>query len=92
MNELRDYYRGRIRERIAELEPLSAELAAGRAGDGERSAVRQVAHQLKGTGASYGFPAVSESAAVVDGAADDDLAGALADLLAVLHAELAEET
>ena len=47
-----------LREQRAELR------GACEAGDGE--AVRQLAHKLRGTGGSYGFPAITAAAAAVE--------------------------
>ena len=95
MNELQLYYVGSLKERWAELGALRSKLADQGAGapadDGAVDTVRKIAHRLKGTGASYGFPAISESAARVEEAAEALQApdgGEAGDLLETLDAFL----
>jgi len=72
MDELRSIYRQEIREH---LETLSDALAALDRGEvAAREVIRSVAHQLKGSGASFGFPEITDRAAAVMDAGDEDLA------------------
>lgn len=84
MDELWDYYRGRLNERVDELRALQPI-------ETHDDAIRRVAHQLRGTGASYGFHAVSEAAGAVEDAAPEALAEALETLIGVLRREAATE-
>ena len=64
--ELRRYFAGRLPARIAEIEEaLAAARAAGWTGEPLRTAHR-LAHSLKGAGATFGFPEVSELARGLD--------------------------
>lgn len=57
---LRGEYLQHIRRRLAELDALEAALA----GDADAlAAVRRLAHQLRGSGGFYGFPAITAAAA-----------------------------
>lgn len=53
---------------VAELEALLRQLAADPLAAAARARAKKLAHDLKGAGGSYGFPAVSASAAELYGA------------------------
>ncbi|HWO88029.1 MAG TPA: response regulator [Gemmatimonadales bacterium] len=76
-------YRGRL---PAYAERIEAEL---RAMESERDAaalrLRAVAHELRGSGGSYGFPEISDAARAVELAADDELHAAASSLAAILR-------
>ncbi len=76
MEELQAYYRRSLQDRIVELEE------AGEALD----AVRRIAHRLKGTGASYGFPEITRAAERVLRSPDAGLAQSTAAMVEVLRA------
>lgn len=60
--ELRQYFAGRLPARLDEIEAaVAAARAAGWTGEPLRTAHR-LAHSLKGAGATFGFPQVSELA------------------------------
>ena len=82
MDEIQQFFREAVVDQIHALERLM-----GRVASGDESAIeitRRIAHSLKGSGTSYGFPEVTESAARVEGADDTALHGALADLCVTL--------
>ena len=75
-----------VRERIAGLPAVVASLEAARA-SGDATAVRRVAHRVRGTAASYGFPALTEAAArCEDALASGDLPSASAQVQALVDA------
>jgi len=82
VTELQDFY---LASMPAQIEALETALAALNDGDeSARDSINRVAHQLKGSGASYGFPEITSRALEVLKASDPDHAGAtraLADLL-----------
>lgn len=82
MKELRDFYLESLGSRI---EALEAALAAFEQGEsGARDSFGRVAHQLKGSGASYGLPEVTDRAVEVLDASDENFsvtARSLIDLL-----------
>lgn len=83
MDELRRTYRRALPGRIAALEGARD---AALAGDVEAGAtVRRVAHSLRGSGGTYGFPEVSAAAAAVEESTDIELAPRLDALLTVLR-------
>lgn len=81
MDELQQFFRDSIVDQLRALEAL-----ADRVGSGDADAlaqVRTIAHSLKGSGASYGFPEVSEAAARIE-SNRDRIDKELADLCATL--------
>jgi HPt (histidine-containing phosphotransfer) domain-containing protein len=88
MDELQRMYRDALRTRLAVLESARAELANGGDRVGERAgeedalaaSVRRLAHTLRGSGATYGFPEITRAAE----AAEDAPAGQLVDRLDAL--------
>lgn len=80
MDDLQTTYRRALPGRIAELE------AAGSAGGGAADAtIRGIAHALRGSGATYGFPQVTSAAAAVEESDSDHLQERVNDLIAVLR-------
>lgn len=71
----------------ARIEELSQALASWQEGDAEGlELVRRIAHRLRGSGASYGFPAISESAAALEDAPESDVPERAAAFIEVLCA------
>lgn len=89
MTDLSAIYRQALPGRIAALEQ-----AAGRAGqDAEAAAsVRRIAHALRGSGGTYGFPEVSIAAAAAEDAAEGELIQRVDELLATLRSIVAVES
>ena len=83
MDELKRAYRKALPGRIAALEGARAAAASG---DAEAAAtIRRVAHSLRGSGGTYGFPEVSAAATAVEDAAANELPAALDALIAMLY-------
>ncbi len=82
MDRLVTEFRQRLRERIEALTSARAALAHDPAA---RTLVRNVAHALKGSGGTYGFPEVSGAAAAAEQAADETLGDRVDALVAVLR-------
>src|SRR6185436_13525703 len=71
MRELRVWYRDRLPARIAALEAARTALEAR---DPEAlESLRRIAHMLHGSGATYGFPEISEAARRLENAPEDGL-------------------
>src|SRR6185503_19910084 len=83
MRELRAGYRNRLPTRIAALETALDGICRQDADAVE--ALRRIAHQLRGSGATYGFPEISQAARDVEEAGHPDLPAALRALLAALR-------
>ena len=82
MRDLQAAYRRNLPSLISELQTAASALRVARAGADEE--VRRLAHQLKGSGGSYGFPEVSDAAAAVLSASDDDGVATVDQLLSVM--------
>lgn len=82
MRDLQAAYRRTLPSLIRDLEEAASGLRLGRAGADE--SVHRLAHQLKGSGGSYGFPEVSAAAAAVLAAEPDDAVDAVTGLLEVM--------
>jgi two-component system cell cycle response regulator len=89
MRELRAWYRNRLAARILALEAARSALAL-RVTEAVTS-LRRMAHQLRGSGATYGFPEISESARALEEAPDGELLGPVNLLLDTLR-KAAEST
>jgi len=89
MKQLRNAYRQSLP--LAK-EALEASLRTLNSSPDESSAsLKRIAHQLRGSGASFGFPAISESAAILEDAGPDGIAGAAASLLETISQSAASE-
>src|SRR5687768_6762552 len=83
MRELRAWYRNRLPTRIGALE---AALEGIRVQNADAVAtVRRIAHQLRGSGATYGFPEISQTARAVEEGEEKALPEALRALLQTLR-------
>jgi DNA-binding response OmpR family regulator len=82
VDEIQQFFRDAVVDQIQTLERLMDRVAVGDTSAIEIS--RRIAHSLKGSGTSYGFPEVTESAARVEGVDDAILRDALADLCVTL--------
>lgn len=78
MDDLQTTYRRALPGRIAELE-------AAASADNAEAAIRSIAHALRGSGATYGFPQVTAAAAAVEEADTGDLQARVNELIAVMH-------
>jgi CheY-like chemotaxis protein len=82
-DDLRAHYRQALPSRIAALE---------RARDaGADSEVLGIAHALRGSGATYGFPAVTAAAAAVEAATADEMRARTDELIAALRAVVEDD-
>ncbi|MDH3285272.1 MAG: response regulator [Acidobacteriota bacterium] len=83
MRDLRAFFREGIVARIKALE--SAKRALVRGDQSATEAIRRIAHSLRGSGGTYGFPEVTTSAASVEDCAAEDLTETLDALLETLR-------
>ncbi len=84
MDELRRWYVGVLVDRTSELEKALDLLTAG----GDRHAiatVRTIAHTLRGSGATYGFPDISTAAAAVEDSPEGEVAASTRRLIVALQ-------
>lgn len=87
MTDLKAYYLAALPGRI---EALHSALKSGTEDEAARAAIRRIAHSLKGSGASYGFPRISEAADAAEHASDEELVAQVQGLLEVLRRTIAE--
>jgi len=71
MTELKSWYRERIPARIAALEEIREQLKTP--SPESTATVRRIAHSLRGSGATYGFSEITESARMVEESQEDEL-------------------
>lgn len=83
MRELRTWYRNRLPARITALETALEGL--GRNDQESIATVRRTAHQLRGSGATYGFPEISEAAKSLEEAPEGAMAGCIGTLIDTLR-------
>jgi diguanylate cyclase (GGDEF)-like protein len=82
MTGLKLWYREHLPPRIAALEEVREQLQGRTPGSVE--AIRRIAHSLRGSGDTYGFPEISASAQLVEEAEELDLVGAVQALIHTL--------
>lgn len=70
--ELKSWYRESLTSRIEALEAARRELSAG--SSEVVASIRRIAHSLRGSGETYGFPEVSQAAAIVEDAEESAIA------------------
>jgi DNA-binding response OmpR family regulator len=87
MEDLRRIYRQAVPGRIQALEAARTALAGDAAAHSDAlAAIRRVAHSLRGSGGTYGFPDISAAAAALEEADDSALAARLDELVLLLRA------
>ena len=84
---LSEHYEESLSKRLAQFEEWRAALD-GDGADDAVLAIRRSAHQLRGTGTSFGFPGITEHGAAVELAPLDELPAALTDLIAEIRRAL----
>ena len=82
LEELQAQYLAKFPQRIQTLQEALQDHQAG--GEG-LTTLRHLAHGLRGSGASYGFPAISQAAGELEDAPLDQVAARVFDLVAVLE-------
>jgi chemotaxis protein histidine kinase CheA len=83
LGDLQAAFRAALAERVAALDEAGRALRGGSAD--AATAIRRMAHALRGVGGTYGFPEVSEAAAACEEADEAALLGALDGLQTVLR-------
>lgn len=82
MGQLRDRYRRSLPDKRQQLEQLRDRL---RQGEPCVEEIRRLAHRYSGSGASYGWPEISDAAAKVELADETDLPSTLDVLIVVFN-------
>lgn len=89
MDDLKQFYRSALHTRIEALETAATTLDADAAG--ALSTIRRLAHSLRGSGATYGYPEITDAALAVEEAEPDALQPLLKDLLRTMKQVAASE-
>lgn len=82
MEDLKKWYRAGLATRVEALKAARRELDGGREPE---DSVRRIAHTLRGSGSTYGFPRITETAAALEDAGPSEFAGALDKLLEAIQ-------
>jgi diguanylate cyclase (GGDEF)-like protein len=88
MEDLKAWYLGTLSVALSNFTAARRELAEGSPDVAPR--IREAAHPLRGSGGTYGFPAISAAAAAVEEADDSELLASLDALLEALARVVAE--
>ena len=88
MKELKNWYRERVPIRIAALE--AARQGVAKNTQESIQSVRRIAHSLRGSGATYGFPEITEAARELEKASDRELSRRMDNMLSTLRSVAAE--
>lgn len=83
MDELKRWYREGLAARINALETAGEELRSNSSEAAE--SIRRIAHSLRGSGGTYGFPEITAAAAAIEDAEEEDLEDRLGTLLKSLY-------
>ncbi|MEM7393148.1 MAG: response regulator [Verrucomicrobiota bacterium] len=84
MDELKGWYQETLPSRITALEDHLRQYKTGANPDSQECVLRQIAHLLRGSGATYGFPEISRAASAledVDSSGVEEKTAALVDTL-----------
>ena len=83
MEDLKRRYRAAMANRIDALESAGVALLKGEPGTADT--IRQIAHQLKGSGSAYGYPEITAAAEVLQNAQEKEIPARLDALLVILR-------
>jgi chemotaxis protein histidine kinase CheA len=85
MDELQGIYRQALPARIAALTAARTALGDPASAPAAATDIRRIAHALRGSGGTYGFPGISAAAAAVEESADEGIMPTLDALIMVLR-------
>lgn len=83
MEDIKHGYREALVKRIDILESAGADLLAGKPGAADT--IRQIVHQLKGSGGTYGYPEITAAAEALQNAREKEIPAGLDALLVILR-------
>ncbi len=83
MEDLKRHYRAAMAKRINALESTRVALLEGEPGTADT--IWQIAHQLKGSGSTYGYPEITAAAEALQNAQEKEIPARLAALLVILR-------
>lgn len=88
MDDLKQFFRSALSTRIEALETAATTMEADPVG--ALATIRRLAHSLRGSGATYGYPQITEAATAVEEAEPEDVPPLLRELIKVLKSVVAE--
>ena len=88
MDDLKQFYRSALQARIEALETAATTLDADPAG--AASTIRRLAHSLRGSGTTYGYPAITEAAEALEEAEAEQIPLRVRELVRTMKAAAAE--
>lgn len=88
MDDLKQFYRSALNTRIEALETAATTMDADPAG--ALATIRRLAHSLRGSGTTYGYPEITEAAIRVEEAEPEDVPPLLRELVKTMKAVVAE--
>lgn len=88
MDDLKQFFRSALSTRIEALETAATTMEADPAG--ALSTIRRLAHSLRGSGATYGYPQITEAATAVEEAEPEDVPPLVRELLKTMKAVVLE--
>lgn len=88
MDDLKQFFRSALSTRIEALETAATTMEADPAG--ALSTIRRLAHSLRGSGATYGYPQITEAATAVEDAEPEDVPPLVRELLKTMKAVVLE--
>ncbi|MCD6025354.1 MAG: two-component response regulator [Fibrobacteria bacterium] len=71
LKPLRGMYLAQLRERVESVASFIEQCRAGAAQDNEKQVMKALAHKLAGSGTTYGFPLITQTARALEEALDD---------------------
>lgn len=86
LEDLRRWYRGNLRTKRAELVELRQQ-----GGEEAEAGIRRIAHGLRGSGKTYGYPKLTDHARAVERSSPEDLQAELETLLEVIDGITAQD-
>lgn len=89
MDDLKQFYRSALQTRIEALETAATTMEADPGG--ALSTIRRLAHSLRGSGSTYGYPQITAAAEAVEEAEPEAVQPALRELLRVMKGVAAEQ-
>ncbi len=89
MDDLKQFYRSALHARIEALETAATTMDADPVG--ALATIRRLAHSLRGSGKTYGYPQITDAAIAVEEAEPEDVPPLLRDLLRTMKSVAAEE-
>lgn len=88
MDDLKQFYRSALHARIEALETAATTMDADPAG--ALSTIRRLAHSLRGSGTTYGYPQITEAAVALEEAEPEDVPTLLRNLIRTMKSVAAE--